>query len=181
MRRSRYGSDDHHSFLPSEMTPAHPTVISTAIDRFAAGAITPAAWCRGLSPADLDAFPIPGTWSIRQLVLHVLDSDLIAVHRMKRIIAEDNPLLIGYDETAFAAHLGYERMDVPLACECFRINRELMTQILRGLPEAAFARTGVHNQYGKLSLLDLLHTYAHHLEHHEKFLRDKRAKLGKAL
>ncbi len=154
---------------------------ATAIDRFAAGAGTPAAWIRGLSPQELTAFPVPGTWSIQQLVHHVLDSDLIAVHRMKRIIAEENPLLIGYDETLFAKKLGYERMDVAMACECFRLNRELMVQILRGLPEEAFTRTGVHNQYGKLTLLDLVKTYIKHLEHHETFLREKRARLGKPL
>jgi hypothetical protein len=155
--------------------------IPDAIARFAAGATTPAAWIRGLSAADLDALPIPNTWSIRQLVLHVLDSDLIATHRMKRIIAETNPLLIGYDETAFAKHLGYGRMDVPMACECFRLNRELMVQILRGLPESAFARTGIHNEHGKVSLADLVQDYAAHLDHHAKFLGEKRAKLGKPL
>ena len=155
--------------------------IATAIDRFAAGAAVPSAWIRGLSAAEIDAFPVPGTWSIRQLVLHVLDSDLIAVHRMKRIIAESNPLLIGYDETAFAKHLGYERMDAGAACECFRLNRDLMTQILRGLPEEAFARSGVHNERGKVTLLELVLMYEGHLTHHLKFLKEKRAKLGKPL
>lgn len=150
-----------------------------SIDRFASGAGTPAAWVRGLSQSDIDALPVPGTWSIRQLVLHVLDSDLIAVHRMKRIIAESNPLLIGYDETLFAKHLGYERMDVADACECFRLNRHLMAQILNGLPESAFARSGVHNERGKVTLAEMVEMYVGHLTHHEKFLREKRAKLGK--
>jgi hypothetical protein len=154
---------------------------SAAVGRFASGASVPATWIRGLSPADLDAFPVPGTWSIRQLVLHVLDSDLIAAHRMKRIIAESNPLLIGYDETAFAKHLGYERVDVAAACECFRLNREVMVQILRGLPAEAFDRSGVHNERGKVTLLELVHMYGDHLDHHAPFLSAKRAKLGKPI
>jgi hypothetical protein len=48
------------------------------------------------------AFPVPGTWSIQQIVLHMMDSDLIASDRMKRVIAEDRPTLIGYNETAFS-------------------------------------------------------------------------------
>jgi len=152
-----------------------------AIDRFAAGATVPGAWIRGLSAADLTAFPVPGTWSIQQLVHHVLDSDLIAVHRMKRIIAEERPLLIGYDETLFAKKLGYEGMDVAAACECFRLNRELMVQILRRLPEAAFDRFGIHNERGKVTLREMVDMYVGHLTHHEKFLEEKRAKLGKPL
>ena len=156
-------------------------MIKQAVDRYAAGATIPAQWVKGLSREDLLAVPVPGKWSIQTLVQHVLDSDLIASHRMKRIIAEDNPLLIGYDETLFAQKLGYERLDVPLACELFRLNRELTAQILRGLPEADFARSGVHNQYGTQTLLHLVNIYGGHLEHHAPFLVEKRKRLGKPL
>ncbi len=106
-----------------------------AVDRYAAGAGVPGQWIKGLTKQDLLAVPVAGKWSIQTLVQHVLDSDLIASHRMKRIIAEEMPLLISYDETLFAAKLGYEKLDAALACELFRLNRELTTQVLRGLPE----------------------------------------------
>lgn len=154
---------------------------SQAIERYAAGASIPAQWIKGLSRDDLLAFPVPGTWSIQQLVHHVLDSDLIASHRMKRILAEDTPLLISYDETAFVKMLNYERLDVALACDLFRLNRDLTAQILRAQPESAFQRCGVHNQNGKVTVAQMLDTYIHHLDHHAKFLREKRARLGKPL
>src|ERR1035437_2261795 len=49
---------------------------------------------QGLSAADFAATPVAGTWSINQIVLHVMDSDLIASDRMKRMIAEENPTII---------------------------------------------------------------------------------------
>ena len=156
-------------------------MIKQAIDRYAAGATVPAQWIKGLGREDLLAVPVPGKWSVQQLVQHVLDSDLIASHRMKRIIAEDKPLLIGYDETLFAQKLGYEKLDTNLACEMFRMNRELTTQVLRQLPEEAFARWGVHNAYGKQTLGELVVLYAKHLEDHAPFLVEKRQKLGKPL
>ena len=156
-------------------------MIKQAIDRYAAGATVPAQWIKGLSKEDLLAAPVPGKWSIQTLVHHVLDSDLIASHRMKRIIAEETPLLIGYDETQFAAKLGYATLDVVLACDLFRLNRELTVQILRNQPEAVFARSGVHNQYGKQTLLQLVNLYGGHLEHHAPFLVEKRQRLGKPL
>jgi uncharacterized damage-inducible protein DinB len=156
-------------------------MIKEKIERYAAGAPVPGQWIKGLTLDELRAHPVPGTWSIHTLAHHVLDSDLIASHRMKRIIAEDTPLLISYDETAFSKSLGYEKMDVQLACELFRLNRELTAQILRQLPEAAFARCGVHNQSGKVSLAQILDTYIQHLTHHETFLREKRTRLGKPL
>lgn len=156
-------------------------MIKQAIDRYASGAKVPGQWIKGLTREDLLAVPVPGKWSIQTLAHHVLDSDLIASHRMKRIIAEETPLLISYDETAFAARLGYDRLDVGLACELFRLNRELTTEILRGLPESAFARVGIHNQNGKQTLLEVVTMYGRHLEHHEPFLIEKRQRLGKPL
>ena len=133
----------------------------------------------GLSAAELDALPVPGTWSIRQIVLHLLDSDLIASDRMKRIIAEDNPTIIGFDESAFANNLFYDKLDAELACDLFAKNRRLTHEILRRLPDDAYARAGMHNERGRITLADLVETYTGHLEHHLKFIREKRKLLGK--
>ena len=102
-----------------------------AIEKFIADAGILRRLVEPLSSKEMLAKPVAGTWSLQTLVEHVLDSDLIATHRMKRIIAEDRPLLISYDETAFAASLGYERLDAKLAAELFDLNRRQMGEILR--------------------------------------------------
>jgi hypothetical protein len=133
----------------------------------------------GLSRDDFRAVPVPGTWSIGQITLHLMDADLIASDRMKRIIAEDNPTIIGYDESAFAKNLFYERLDPFLAADIFRKNRQMTTIILQSLPDAAFERIGRHNQAGVISLAAMLESYVKHLEHHLKFVYEKRRLLGK--
>ena len=150
------------------------------IERYAAGADVLGKSIQGLDRADLLAFPVPGTWSIQQIVLHMMDSDLIASDRMKRVAAEDHPTLIGYNETAFAKTLAYDAIPAQDACEVFRLNRRITAELLRRLPDAAFKRTGHHNERGEVSLEHLLVTYSEHLEHHMKFLREKRKLLGKA-
>ena len=118
-------------------------------ERYAAGAKLPAQAIAGLTRQQLNAFPVPGTWSIQQIAIHPMDSDLIGADRMKRVAAEDRvPSLIGYDETAFAKNLSYEQLDPRLACEIFEKNRLLTAEILRRLPDAAFERTGNHNEHG---------------------------------
>jgi hypothetical protein len=151
------------------------------IDQYVAGAPVLSRAIRGLTRQDLNAFPVPGTWSIQQIVLHLMDSDLIASDRMKRVIAEDRPSLVGYDESRFAANLFYDQLDAATAAEVFCKNRLLTGEILRRLPDAAFERTGVHSERGEITLANLVETYAGHLEHHMKFLRQKRALLGKPL
>lgn len=133
----------------------------------------------GLSREDFLAVPVAGSWSIQQIVLHLMDSDLIASDRMKRIIAEENPAIIGYDETAFSVKLCYEKQDPVKAAEIFRLNREMTAVILKSLPGEAFERVGTHNERGKMTLGGMVDLYVQHLEHHLRFLRHKRQLLGK--
>ena len=153
----------------------------TIIDEYVRQAsILPAA-IKGLTAAELNAHPVSNTWSIRQIVMHLMDSDLIASDRMKRIIAEDNPTLIGFDESAFASKLFYDQLDAVIAADIFAKNRLLTGDILYRLPAEAFARAGTHNQRGRVTLGDLVKMYVQHLDHHMKFLKHKRQLLGKPL
>ena len=149
------------------------------IEQYAAGGSKLRQSIAGLNGEQLNAFPVPGTWSIQQIVLHMMDSDLIGSDRMKRIAAEDKPpTLIGYDETAFARGLFYDQLDARLACEVFEKNRLLTAEIFRRLPEAAFDRIGLHNERGRVTLADQVKGYVEHLDHHLKFVHEKRRLLG---
>jgi len=152
-----------------------------AIERYAAGAEVPGEAIAGLSAERLRTFPVPGTWSIQQIVAHLTDSDLTAAYRMKRMIAEDNPKLDAWDESAFAARLDYHSLPVKEVCELFRLNRVVMEQVLRRLPAEAFDRVGHHPEVGPITLEQILRSYVHHLDHHMAFLRKKRELLGSPL
>ena len=151
------------------------------VEQYAAGAGLVADAIKGLSPEDFTKTPVPGTWSIGQIVIHLMDSDLIASDRMKRVIAEENPTIIGYHEDAFSKKLFYHLQDPLKAAEIFRLNRELTAVVLRNLPAEAFDRMGTHNERGKVTLGEFVTTYVKHLEHHLGFLRHKRQLLGKPL
>jgi hypothetical protein len=155
--------------------------IAEAVDRFVAGAPVLLSALEGLSPEDLLARPIPGTWSIQEIIVHMWDSDLVASDRMKRVIAEETPLLVNFDESQAVARLGYDQCDVRLAADLFRLNRLYMGSILRRQSDETFSRFGIHTQAGKKTLLDLVNTYADHLDGHMVHLRRKRELLGKPL
>src|SRR5262249_47471024 len=154
---------------------------TTMIDRYEAGATLPVKAIDGLTEAEWDATPGPGDWSVRQVILHLMDSDLIASDRMKRVIAESNPALHAYDASVFARSLFYDRLDPVGACEMFRLNRRLTAAILRALPAEAFLRTGVHSERGVESLARIVEIYTDHLDHHVNFIREKRARLGEPM
>jgi uncharacterized damage-inducible protein DinB len=147
------------------------------IDRYEQGGDLLAAAVDGLSQEQLHAHPVPGTWSIHQIVVHLMDSDLIASDRMKRLASMPKPLLMGYDETAFANLPGQDEVDARTACEIFRLNRQVTARVLRRLPNEAYERVGIHSENGKITLAHVVPAYIQHLDHHLEFIAKKRAML----
>src|SRR5207248_8262834 len=101
------------------------------------------------------ARPGPGDWSIQELVIHVVDSDDIAIDRMKRILTEDNPSLLYADETAYIARLLPHDQSLEDALTLFDVGRRQWARVLRKLPDDAFSRHGTHNRRGIMTLGDL--------------------------
>lgn len=153
------------------------------IDDFAACADVPAKAIKGLTKKDLNSLPAgaPGRWTIQQIIVHLMDSHLIGSDRIKRMIAEENPTIIGYDETLFSKKLHYDKLDATMAAEVFRLNQLLTAELLRQLPESALQRAGMHNERGKITVSQLVNDYTGHVDHHMKFLREKRKLIGKPL
>jgi len=124
------------------------------------------------------ARPIAGKWSTLEVVAHLADFDPILADRMKRVIAEDNPLLVGADENKFAAALAYMDRDLEEELKIIEGTRSQLARILRKLPESALQRVGSHNERGPRTLEQLLSTSIGHIPHHVRFILEKRLALG---
>jgi uncharacterized damage-inducible protein DinB len=133
---------------------------------------------RGMSREQLRARPIAGKWSTLEVVCHLVDSEQAWCHRMKRVIAEEKPLLIGYDESRFTATLGYHDRDLDEELDLLDAQRDQMARVLRGLPDAAWLREGVHNERGLITLETMVEVEAEHVVHHIRHILDKRKALG---
>lgn len=159
-------------------SPAAPQAIAAAIQSYESGPAKLRAACAGLGEDRLNTRIGPGEWSIMENMVHLLDSDLASTHRKRRIVAEDNPLLVAYDENAFIARLPSGQANLAEVLDLFEANRRFTTRWLRTLPAEAFGRTGIHTQRGKVTLLQIVEIYANHVDHHLKFVAEKRRNLG---
>jgi hypothetical protein len=148
------------------------------IEQYVAGGQQLRAAYEGLTREQHFASPIPNTWSLHQIAVHMMDSDLIGGDRMKRIACMDKPLLVGYDETGFSQLPGSEDIDVGDAIDVFCRNRMLVAKILYKLPDADFQRLGIHTEKGKVTLEYMVKNYVEHLEGHLVWVHKKRAMLG---
>jgi len=145
------------------------------LERFRRGAELVAVSITGAAGSELDFVPEPGKWSIRQIVAHLADAEMVAGSRVRRIIAEDNPRLEAYDQNAWAANLDYAKRKTSQALETFRRIRGENYELLKDLPPAAYEREGIHSERGKMSLKLLLQLMAEHAENHAAQMRTRRA------
>ena len=152
--------------------------LAAMIDAYLAGPATLRAAVGGLSREQLVARPVAGKWSTLEVVCHLADFDPILADRMKRVIAEDRPPLLGADEQRFAAALAYHQRDLEEELALIEQTRAQLARILRTLPDEALGRVGVHNERGELTLERLLTTATNHLPHHVRFIHEKRQALG---
>jgi hypothetical protein len=153
--------------------------LSALVEEYLAGPKTLRQAVAGMSREQILARPVPGKWSTLEVVCHLADFEPIGADRMKRIIAEDKPTLIGADEQRFASALHYHDRDLEEELTIIERTRSQMARILRKLTPEALNRVGNHNERGQLTLEQLLGNYMNkHIPHHVKFILEKRKALG---
>jgi uncharacterized damage-inducible protein DinB len=131
-----------------------------------------------LNQQQLQARPVRGKWSTLEVVCHLVDSEQAWCYRMKRVIAEQNPLLIGYDESRFAAALRYHERKLEEELALLEGMRRQLARILQGLAESAWTRTCIHSERGLLTLEEMLQAEVEHIPHHIRHINEKRKTLG---
>jgi uncharacterized damage-inducible protein DinB len=155
-----------------------PSRFGQQIDAYLDGPVQLRRAVADMSVTQLEARPVASMWSTLEVVCHLVDSEQAWCHRMKRVIAEERPLLIGYDESRFTATLRYHDHELKTELILMEGMRAQMALVLRTLPESAWARTGVHNERGLITLEEMLHAEVEHVPHHIAYINEKRRALG---
>lgn len=147
------------------MTPAER---KTAIRRYAAGPARLRAALRRVPRAALHWRPAPGEWSAHEVVVHCADSESNAHMRLRYVLAEKDPLIVGYDQEEWARALEYARRPLAPALATVVAVRANTVPLLRTLPESAWSRSGRHSEMGAYTVEGWLGLYADHLEVHAR-------------
>jgi hypothetical protein len=123
---------------------------------------------QGLTEEQLNAREKENGWSIKEVVIHLCDAEIVLTHRVKQVISEQNPLMIGFDQDLWAVRQNYAKLDLALHLEIYRLLRESLVPILNDLQVSDWTRTGIHNEAGKLTLSDLAVKLVSHTATHLK-------------
>jgi uncharacterized damage-inducible protein DinB len=151
--------------------------ITSLIEQYRAGPDELRQAVSGMTAEQLDAKPIDGKWSTRQVVAHIADFEPVYVDRMKRVLAENQPTLFAGNPDVFAASLWYEQRDIEEELELIAASRRHMARLLRLAAPEDFQRTGKHSEIGPITLAQILENITLHIPHHIRFIEEKRQAL----
>jgi DinB superfamily len=104
----------------------------------------------------------PGKWSIRDVIQHLADSELVGGFRLRMVLAHDRPKLTGYDQDLWADRLQYGVVEVHDALDQFSALRRANVRIWGRLTPADLLRVGIHGERGEESLDRMRRLYAGH-------------------
>lgn len=150
------------SFTPAERT--------AMIDRYERGpSIFKAALAR-IPDEALQWRPAPGRWSAHEIVVHCADAETNGHSRLRYILAEEKPMIYGYDQDRWAHALDYHQLPLAPALATVEAVRANTVTLLRRASDADWSRTASHSEYGKFGAEQWLTLYAEHLEKHARQL-----------
>ncbi len=130
----------------------------------------------GLDDTQLRRPEKPGKWSIMQVAQHLADTELVYRYRLRKVLAQPQSVIQGYDQDLWANELKYNEGDLTETLELLRVLRTANLKMLRSLSKAQLERYGLHSERGPESVRKMLQMIAaHDLLHLNQIKRIKRA------
>lgn len=131
----------------------------------------------GLTESQLAIRPAPGKWSMKEILAHLADGEVILGSRIRFAAAMDRPPIHGYDQDAFVENLGVGKAKAKELLDAWAAVRKVNVALLRRLPPAAFEKVAIHSERGEESVRAMVVMYAGHDRIHEAQLETLRLAL----
>nr|WP_204343699.1 DinB family protein [Paenibacillus elgii] len=120
----------------------------------------------GLTEEELRFKPAPDKWSIHEILIHLADSELVSTQRLKKVLAEDEPLLTSWEQDVWAKNLGYEKQDRDQYLLLFQMLRAHMQPVLAHLTVDQSERVGVYEDGARFTFRQMLEYRVKHVRIH---------------
>ncbi len=118
-----------------------------------------------LSEEELSRTYRDGSWTVRQLVHHIADSQLNMYQRLKLALTDDNPTVPNFDQDKWAVQPDTE-LPVESSLKILEGINERIVSLGNSLTEEQLDRTFTHEQSGVITVATKVAKLSWHEEHH---------------
>jgi hypothetical protein len=129
----------------------------------------------GVTAEQLSRPPAPGEWSPREVLNHLADSDLVSGTRIRMIVTQDRPTIVGYDQDAWTARFSGLDATPQETIDRWQTLRRANLRLYESLTPAEWERVGMHSERGEESVrLNVQLLAGHDRVHLDQFRRGLR-------
>ena len=136
---------------------------------------------KGLTSEELHRPEASGKWSVLQVLDHLTDSEMVSGYRLRFVIAEESPVIVGYDQDLWAAKLRYGVADRDSLLAELGAFRTRNLRLMRDLSPAEMERLGNHSERGPEKVIRMISLLAAYDLVHRRQIARIRVALGKSI
>jgi len=114
----------------------------------------------------------PGKWSIKEVIMHLIDTERIFNYRALRYARQDETPLIGYDHDRYAETSQADHLSIAQLLEMYEHQRKNTSLFFKSLDVEALERSGVANDY-RLSVRAIGFFQLGHEIHHTNIIKER--------
>ena len=114
----------------------------------------------------------PGKWTIKDVFLHMIDTERVFMFRAMSFARNDKGPLAGFDQDKFAANGLTKLRTLESLVEEMKYTRKATEAMFNGFSEAVLLRTGISWKY-EMSVIAMGFTIIGHQIHHMQILKER--------
>ena len=119
-----------------------------------------------IGPARLEVSPAPGKWSVRHIISHLADAEIVFSFRLKQTLAEDHHVIQPFDQDLWAK--SYPSCDTRLALAALSAVRAWNLVLIQSVKPADLSKPVTHPERGTMTFQTIVETMAGHDRNHIK-------------
>lgn len=123
---------------------------------------------KALPENKLDLSPAGGKWTIREIVAHLADDELVGAYRIRLILSAPGTEIQAFDQAKWAVDGNYSSISIDDSLALFTRLRQWNLALFETLTAAQWKQYGTHAERGKESIEDIATYYAGHDINHLK-------------
>ena len=120
----------------------------------------------GVPTSKLRKRPVAEKWSVREIVAHLADAEIVTGFRLRMILGAPGAFIAAYDQDSWVTSGHYDKRDPRKSVAQFRVVREANLALLNSLTREQWKHHGMHSERGQETIEHIVRMTAGHDMNH---------------
>ena len=144
------------------------TVIQTLENQFNEAMII----YKGLDKSKIDYRYAEGKWSIKELIIHILDTERIFIYRALRIARKDKTPLAGFEQDDYIENINWDKYPFSSVLDEYELVRKHSILFFNSMTQEMLEQTGISSEM-KMAVRAIPFILAGHERHHLNIINSR--------